>query len=149
RQKRQKHTNTDAAAKAPGRLSMLHARRLRPLVAFFAVLTALVLVASDADARAGKGGSLGSRGARSFSTTPPTATAPAGGSSLQRTTAQPGHTGAASPGLFGGYFNRPGLFGGLLAGFLGAGLLLQIVLVVFVARLIWGWWQRRQTPAYA
>jgi len=150
---------------------MLHARRLRPLVAFFAILTALVLVASDADARAGRAGSLGSRGARSFSTTPPTATAPTGGSSLQRTTAQPGQTGAASPGLFGGYFNRPGLFGGLLGGFLGAGLLglllghglfggmggiasvfgliLQIVLVVFVARLIWGWWQRRQTPAYA
>jgi predicted lipid-binding transport protein (Tim44 family) len=29
------------------------------------------------------------------------------------------------------------------------GLLLQIALVVFVARLIWGWWQRRQMPAYA
>jgi predicted lipid-binding transport protein (Tim44 family) len=86
--------------------------------------------------------------------------------------AQPGPTtGVRSPGLFGGYFNRPGLFGGLLGGFLGAGLLgllfghglfggmggfasifgllLQIILVVLVARLIWGWWQRRQTPAYA
>jgi predicted lipid-binding transport protein (Tim44 family) len=150
---------------------MLHARRLRPLVAFFAILTALILVASDADARAGRGISLGSRGARSFTTTPPTATAPGGGSSLQRTMAQPGQPRVASPGLFGGYFNRPGLFGGLLGGFLGAGLLglllghglfggmggiasvlgllLQIVLVVFVARLIWGWWQRRQMPAYA
>jgi len=140
-------------------------------MAFFAILTALILVASDADARAGRGISLGSRGTRSFTTTPPTATAPAGGSSLQRTMAQPGQTGVASPGLFGGYFNRPGLFGGLLGGFLGAGLLglllghglfggmggiasvfgllLQIVLVIFVARLIWGWWQRRQMPAYA
>jgi predicted lipid-binding transport protein (Tim44 family) len=85
--------------------------------------------------------------------------------------AQPGQPRAASPGLFGGYFQRPGLFGGLLGGFLGAGLLglllghglfggmggiasvfgllLQIVLVIFVARLIWGWWQRRQMPAYA
>jgi predicted lipid-binding transport protein (Tim44 family) len=73
--------------------------------------------------------------------------------------------------LFGGAFNRPGLFGGLLGGFLGAGLLgllfghgllggmggiasifgllLQIALVVIVARLIWRWWQRRQMPAYA
>jgi predicted lipid-binding transport protein (Tim44 family) len=150
---------------------MMHVRRFRPVVALFAILTALVLVASDADARAGRGGSLGSRGTRTFSTTPPTTTAPTGGGTLQRTTAQPGPTGVRSPGLFGGYFNRPGLFGGLLGGFLGAGLLgllfghglfggmggiasvfgllLQIVLVVFVARLIWGWWQRRQAPAYA
>jgi predicted lipid-binding transport protein (Tim44 family) len=151
---------------------MMHARRFRPLVALFAILTALVLVASDADARAGRGGSLGSRGTKSFTTAPPTTTAPGGGTTLQRTTAQPSPTtGARSPGLFGGAFNRPGLFGGLLGGFLGAGLLgllfghglfggmggiasifgllLQIALVVIVARLIWGWWQRRQTPAYA
>jgi predicted lipid-binding transport protein (Tim44 family) len=151
---------------------MMHVRRFRPVLALLAMLTAAVLIASDADARAGRGISLGSRGTRSFTTTPPTATAPTGGSSLNRTMAQPGPTGGVrSPGLFGGYFNRPGLFGGLLGGFLGAGLLglllghglfggmggiasvfgllLQIVLVVFVARLIWGWWQRRQTPAYA
>jgi predicted lipid-binding transport protein (Tim44 family) len=142
------------------------------VVALFAILTALVLVATDADARAGRGGSLGSRGTRSFTTAPPTATAPGGGTPLQRTTAQPSPTtGVRSPGLFGGFFNRPGLFGGLLGGFLGAGLLgllfghglfggmggiasvfgllLQIALVVIVARLIWGWWQRRQMPAYA
>jgi predicted lipid-binding transport protein (Tim44 family) len=151
---------------------MMHVRRFRPLLALFAILTALVLVATDADARAGRGGSLGSRGTKSFTTAPPTATAPGGGTTLQRTTAQPGPTtGVASPGLFGGAFNRPGLFGGLLGGFLGAGLLgllfghglfggmggiasifgllLQIALVVLVARLIWGWWQRRQMPAYA
>jgi len=150
---------------------MMYVRRFRPVVALFAILTALVLLATDADARAGRGVSMGSRGARSFTTTAPTPTAPAGGSSLNRTMAQPGPTGVTSPGLFGGYFNRPGLFGGLLGGFLGAGLLgllfghglfggmgglasvfgllFQIVLVVLVARLIWGWWQRRQTPAYA
>jgi predicted lipid-binding transport protein (Tim44 family) len=150
---------------------MMHVRRFRPVVVLFAILTALVLVASDADARAGRGISVGSRGARSFTTTAPTATAPNGGTSLNRTMAQPGSTGVASRGLFGGYFNRPGLFGGLLGGFLGAGLLgllfghglfggmgglasvfgllLQIMLVVIVARLIWGWWQRRQMPAYA
>src|SRR5262249_49216875 len=171
-QKRQKITNIGSATKAPGRLAMMHVRRSRPLLALFAILTALVLVASDADARAGRGGSLGSRGTKSLTTAPPTATAPGGGTALQRTTAQPGPTtGAHSPGLFGGAFNRPGLFGGLLGGFLGAGLLgllfghglfggmgsiasifgllLQIALVVIVARLIWGWWQRRQTPAYA
>ncbi len=71
----------------------------------------------------------------------------------------------------GGFFNRPGLLGGLAAGFLGAGLfglllghgfmgglagiasfiglLLQISLVVIVATLAWRWWQRRSQPASA
>ena len=42
-----------------------------------------------------------------------------------------------------------GLLGGLsgLAGFLG--LLIQVALVVVVARLLWTWWQRRQQPGYA
>jgi predicted lipid-binding transport protein (Tim44 family) len=70
------------------------------------------------------------------------------------------------PGLLGG-----GLFGGIAAGFLGAGLfglllgkelfggmagfasiiglLLQVMLVVIVARLIFAWWQRRNMPAPA
>ena len=119
---------------------MIHVRRFRPMLALFAILTALVLVASDADARAGRGGSLGSRGTKSFTTAPPTTTAPGGGTTLQRTTAQPSPTsGVRSPGLFGG-------MGGIASVF---GLLLQIALVVIVARLIWGWWQRRQMPAYA
>jgi len=90
---------------------------------------------------------------------------------------QPGNAAAvgqtARPGLFGGGLFGGGLFGGLAAGFLGAGLfgllfgqglfggmtgfasiiglLLQIVLVVIVARLIFAWWQRRRNPipAYA
>jgi predicted lipid-binding transport protein (Tim44 family) len=76
---------------------------------------------------------------------------------------------ASGPGFFGGR----GLFGGIAAGFLGAGLfgllfgngffggmagfasiiglLLQVMLVVIVARLIFAWWQRRNmsAPAYA
>ena len=78
-------------------------------------------------------------------------------------TARPGFSAAA---LFGG-----GLLGGLAAGFIGAGLfgmlfghgfmggmggfasilglLLQIGLVVIVARLAWAWWQRRNQPAMA
>jgi predicted lipid-binding transport protein (Tim44 family) len=77
--------------------------------------------------------------------------------------------------MSGGYFNRPGggLLRGLAAGFLGAGLfgllfggglfsglggfssllglLLQIVLIVFLARWAMSWWQRRNLsqPAYA
>jgi predicted lipid-binding transport protein (Tim44 family) len=71
----------------------------------------------------------------------------------------------------GGFFNRPGMLGGLAAGFLGAGLigmlfghgllggisgmasvlglLLQIGLVAIVGALIWSWWQRRNAPAVA
>jgi predicted lipid-binding transport protein (Tim44 family) len=90
---------------------------------------------------------------------------------MQRTLTQPGKPGtvgqtAPRPGLFGG-----GLLGGLAGGFLGAGLfgllfghgvfggmggfasllglMLQIGLVVIVARLLFAWWQRRSQPAYA
>jgi predicted lipid-binding transport protein (Tim44 family) len=77
----------------------------------------------------------------------------------------------ARPGLFGGRGFGGGLLGGIAAGFLGAGLfgllfgqglfggmagfasiiglLLQVVLVVIVARLIFAWWQRRNAPAPA
>ncbi len=78
---------------------------------------------------------------------------------------------ASRPGLLGGGLFGGGLLGGLAAGFIGAGLfgmlfghgmfggmggfasilglVLQIVLIVIVARLIMGWWQRRNAPAYA
>jgi predicted lipid-binding transport protein (Tim44 family) len=146
--------------------------RHRWLIALAAIATALVLVAADAHARAGGGFSGGSRGLRTFSPPPSTSTAPNNAAPIQRTITQPGGATAtglgsgARPGLFGG-----GLFGGLAAGFLGAGLfgmlfghglfggmggfasiiglLLQVVLVVIVARLIFAWWQRRNMPAYA
>ena len=88
---------------------------------------------------------------------------------MQRSATQP--SGAGRSARPGGLFNRPGglfgggLLGGLAAGFLGAGLfgllfgsglfgglggfasilglLIQVALVVIVARLIWSWWQRR------
>src|SRR5450830_218666 len=145
--------------------------RHRFLIALAAIATALVLVAADAHARAGGGFSSGSRGFRTFSAPPSTSTAPNSAAPIQRTITQPGGASAAGqaatrPGLFGG-----GLFGGLAAGFLGAGLfgmlfghglfggmggfasiiglLLQIALVVIVARLLFAWWQRRNMPAPA
>ena len=146
--------------------------RHRVIIAIAAIVAALVLVAADANARAGGGFSSGSRGARTFSAPPATQTAPNAVAPMQRTLTQPGtKTGivgqaATRPGLFGG-----GLLGGLAAGFLGAGLfgllfghgffggmaglasviglLLQIVLVVVVARLLFAWWQRRNAPAPA
>ncbi|MBS0248482.1 MAG: TIM44-like domain-containing protein [Proteobacteria bacterium] len=150
-------------------------KRYRWLIAFAAIATIFTLVAADhADARAGRGFSSGSRGARTFSAPAATPTAPRAAQPLQRSTTQPSTaaTGtaaagqAARPGLFGG-----GLLGGLAAGFLGAGLfgmlfghgflggmggfasflglILQVVLVIVVARLAFAWWQRRNQPAYA
>ena len=152
---------------------MIRHRCLRPLIGALAVIATLALVTADADARAGGGSSFGSRGTRSYSAPPPTSTAPTTAAPLQRSQAQPSNP-SASGNLFnrpGGLFNRPGLLGGLAAGFLGAGLLgmlfgnglfgglgglasiigllLQVGLVIVVARLAWSWWQRRNAPAFA
>lgn len=143
---------------------------------FLAVVATLFLLVHDADARGGKGGSLGSRGSRTYSAPPVTTTAPTA-APLQRTITQPGSAVAARPGAPaaaaapGGMFSRPGLLGGLAAGFLGAGLigmlmgngfmgglaglasifglLIQVGLVVIVGVLLWRWWQRRSEPAVA
>ena len=146
--------------------------RNRWLITLGAIATAFVLVSADAQARVGGGFSGGSRGTRTFSAPPATPTAPTA-APIQRSITQPGNAAPIGqtgmrPGLFGG-----GLFGGLAAGFLGAGLfgllfghgffggmagfasiiglLLQVVLVVIVARLVFAWWQRRNmpVPAYA
>jgi len=145
--------------------------RHRFVIAIAAIAAAFVLVAADAHARAGGGSSGGSRGTRTFSAPPSTQTAPNAATPMQRTMTQPGKARtvgqtAARPGLFGG-----GLLGGLAAGFLGAGLfgllfghglfggmggfasvlglMLQIGLVIIVARLLFVWWQRRNAPAPA
>src|ERR1019366_1815401 len=129
--------------------------RHRFLIALAAIATALVLVAADAHARAGGGFSSGSRGFRTFSAPPSTSTAPNSAAPIQRTITQPG--GASAGGLAAGFLGA-GLFGmlfghGLFGGMVGfasiIGLLLQVVLVVIVARLIFAWWQRRNMPAAA
>jgi predicted lipid-binding transport protein (Tim44 family) len=99
---------------------------------------------------------------------------------MNRTFTQPGSPAVAAPAAAGaaakgGFFNRPGMMGGMLGGlamgFLGAGLfgmltggglfsglgslssiiglLLQVGLIIIVVRLAMSWWQRRQTPASA
>ncbi len=148
--------------------------RHRWMIALAAIVTSLVLVAADANARVGGGTSSGSRGMKTFSAPPSTQTAPNTAAPIQRSMTQPGGgastvgQAAARPGLFGG-----GMWGGLAAGFLGAGLfgmlfghgmfggmggfasifglLLQVVLVIVAARLAFAWWQRRKNPepAYA
>src|SRR5947199_1253506 len=144
--------------------------RNRWLIALGAVAMVFVLVSADAHARVGGGFSGGSRGTRTFSAPPATPTAPSA-APIERSITQPGNAAPIGqtgmrPGLFGG-----GLFGGLAGGFLGAGLfgllfghgffggmggfasllglILQIALIVIVARLLFTWWQRRTEPAYA
>src|SRR6266540_399653 len=150
--------------------------RSRPLLALCALVAVLAFAVTDADARAGRGGSFGSRGSQTFSAPPSTATSPSA-RPIERSMTQPGQPGStlaqrppvSSP--VGGFLNRPGFLGGLFAGFLGAGLLgmlfghgltgglggfasmlglmLQIGIVVIIGYLLWTWWQRRSQPALA
>jgi predicted lipid-binding transport protein (Tim44 family) len=152
--------------------------RFRPLLALCAVAAVLAFTSGDADARAGRGFSFGSRGGQTFSAPPSTTTAPSA-RPIERSMTQPGgqpggsfaQRPATSSPIGGGFLNRPGFLGGLFAGFLGAGLLgmlfghgflgglggiasllglmLQIGLVVIVGYLLWTWWQRRNQPALA
>jgi predicted lipid-binding transport protein (Tim44 family) len=143
-------------------------------VAAAAILLAATLGLGDAYARAGGGGSFGSRGSRSFSMPSATPTAPRvspfdrgpGASTLNPGLQRPGM--GRPGGFFGGGFGR-GFMGGLLgAGLLGLlfghglfgglggivsmlGLLLQIGLIVLVVSLAIGWFRRRHQPqpAYA
>jgi len=150
----------------------MNSRQFRPWAIIVVLLAAVSFMATGVDARVGGGGS---RGMRTAAPPPVTRTAPNTAAPLQRTITQPGTSGAvgrtAPTPAAGGFFGRPGFLGGLAAGFLGAGLfgmlfghglfsglggfasifglLLQIVIVVVVARLIWNWWQRRNQPAYA
>jgi predicted lipid-binding transport protein (Tim44 family) len=153
---------------------MKFTQRARGIVKTIAVVLSLALpliaVASSADARVGGGLSSGSRGGRTFSAPPSTTTAPNAAQPFNRTITQPTSPGLGAP-AGGGFFNRPGMLGGLAAGFLGAGLLgmlfgggmfgglgglssiigliLQIGLIIIVVRLAMSWWQRRHETASA
>jgi predicted lipid-binding transport protein (Tim44 family) len=145
---------------------------LQAMAIVLSLAVPMMAAISSADARVGGGISSGSRGARTFSAPPSTSTAPGTAQPFNRTITQPGSPGLGAPAATGGgFFNRPGLLGGLAAGFLGAGLLgmlfgggmfsglgglssilgliLQLGLILIVVRLAMSWWQRRHTPAYA
>lgn len=135
-----------------------------------ALAALLALAPALAEARMGGGGSFGSRGSRSWSAPPSTRTMPGQASPFERSVTPRPSPGLAGPtsqqGAFGGSFGR-GLLGGLAGGLLGAGLfglltghgflggmggfmsiiglLLQIALIVFLARLAFNWWTRRNT----
>jgi predicted lipid-binding transport protein (Tim44 family) len=151
-------------------------KTLRVLVAAVALVGAVALVASDADARIGGGFSSGSRGTRTFSAPAATPTAPSG-SMMQRSTTQPSVNNPGFTPSTGGFFGRPGffgggLFGGLMGGFLGAGLfgllfghglfgglgggifsflglIFQVGLIALIGMFVWRYFQRRNEPAFA
>jgi predicted lipid-binding transport protein (Tim44 family) len=142
---------------------------IRVIAVALSLALPLIAAASSADARIGGGISSGSRGSRTFSAPPSTSTAPNVAQPFNRTIT-PSSPGLGAP-AGGGFFSRPGLLGGLAAGFLGAGLLgmlfgggmfggigglssiigliLQIGLIIFVVRLAMSWWQRRNQTAAA
>src|SRR5262245_14960114 len=147
-------------------------RKIYRALAVVAIVAATTgFLASGADARIGAGSSLGSRGSRTFSAPPPTSTMPSA-SPLERSTPQPNFANPR-PGFApsGGFFGRSGFWGGLAAGFLGAGLfgllfghgfmgglggivsflglIFQLGLVALIAMFLWRWFQRRNEPAYA
>jgi predicted lipid-binding transport protein (Tim44 family) len=147
--------------------------RHRVVTAFVAVAAAFFLFTADAYARPLGGFSAGSRGMRTYSAPPSTATAPTA-APIQRSLTQPSNPGIARPTASSGLFGGRGSLGGLAAGFLGAGLfgllfgyglfggmagffsifglLLQVLLIIVVARLVFAWWQRRNlaaAPSYA
>jgi len=159
---------------------MMRHRWLIALAAIATVLTFAAADYADARAGRGfSSGSRGFRtfAAPPVTRTAPTAAQPIQRSTTQAprtgaagTATRPGLLGGS---LFGGSLFGGGLLGGLAAGFLGAGLfgmlfghgflggmggfasllglIIQVVLVIWVARLAFAWWQRRngQAPAYA
>src|SRR5215471_3193448 len=160
-----------AVAAAFGRIFMFR-KLYRALTAVAIVAATTGFLVAGADARVGGGFSSGSRGSRTFSAPPSTSTMPSA-SPMQRSTTQPDvanpRPGFAPGGLFG--FGRSGFWGGLAAGFLGAGLfgllfghgfmggvgglvsflglIFQLGLIALIAMFLWRWFQRRNEPAYA
>src|SRR6516164_9202980 len=142
--------------------------RHRVVTALVAIAAAFLLFTADAHARPLGGFSAGSRGMRTYSAPPSTATAPSA-APIRRSMTQPSNAGLAQNAPGAGLFGGRGLLGGLAAGFIGAGLfgllfgyglfggmagfasifglLLQVLLTFIVARLIFAWWQRRNLAA--
>ena len=147
---------------------MFRRRFLIALAAFAAVLVLVAVMpvpgwAAGPRAAAGHCGPSPHRQLRARRRIPPrrsseSVTQPSQAGTVGQASARPGFFGSGllgglaagfiGAGLFGLLFGH-GLFGGM-AGFASIlGLVLQVVLIVIVARLLFAWWQRRNTPAPA
>jgi predicted lipid-binding transport protein (Tim44 family) len=93
--------------------------RGRRSVALLVLAAALTVAAPIVEARPGGGGSMGSRGSRTYTAPSATPTAPGGATTMQRSQTAPS-PGMTNPGM---QANRPRFGGGFMAGLLGAGLL--------------------------
>lgn len=140
-------------------------------LAFASLLALLIALAPElAAARAGRGGSMGSRGTHTYTAPPVTRTAPGTAAPMQRSATPRPSPGAAAAaparsGLFGGF--GAGLLGGLIGVGLGGllfggslfggisglggmiGLLLQIAIIFFVVRWLLRRFMPRREPALA
>jgi predicted lipid-binding transport protein (Tim44 family) len=139
-------------------------------MAALGVASALAIVAADyAEARAGRGGSWGSRGSRTFSAPPATNTAPKQAAPVEKSITQPGKATtnaqgaqaaapAAQASRFGGM--RGLLMGGLIAAGLASifgvgalasilGFMLQFALIAGIAWLVISLLRNRMQPAAA
>lgn len=139
----------------------------------FVLAASLALAPTLVDAAAGSATSSGSRGTRTYSAPPPTATAPSTAAPMQRS-ATPQAAPNRAPGMApapaaGGFFSRSPFMSGLLGGVIGAGIggmlfgggffhgisgfggflgfLIQVVIVVLIARWLYTRFVRR--PAMA
>ncbi|GJD42437.1 hypothetical protein AFCDBAGC_0273 [Methylobacterium cerastii] len=148
--------------------------RRKRAATFLALAAALTVAAPAVEARPGGGGSMGSRGSRTFNAPSATTTAPTA-APMQRTQTQPtpgmNNPGMSNPGMqapaarprFGGGFMAGLLGAGLLGALLGGGffgglggiasmlgLLLQVGLVVLLVSFAVRWFRRRNgEPATA
>jgi predicted lipid-binding transport protein (Tim44 family) len=144
--------------------------RIRSLTAGFIVL-ALALAPALAEARAGGGSSMGSRGSMTYSAPPSTSTAPYSAAPMQRSMtpnyapspgySSPAYQGAPRSGFMsglmggligagiGGLLFGHGFMGGGMGGFGFIGLLLQIFLVVWLGRFLFRMFMGGRRPAMA
>ncbi len=145
---------------------MFASKGFRLTALFASLLMAFSMVAVDT-AEARRGGSFGSRGARTEFSVPATKTSPNATTGVQRTmtdgttrNATTGAAAAARPSLFGGFggallggFLFSGLFGMLFGyGFGGFGGMLALLVQLVLVALVVGWFMRRrqqQRPAMA
>jgi predicted lipid-binding transport protein (Tim44 family) len=131
-----------------------------------ALASGLAIIAADnADARSGSGGSIGSRGTKTYAAPPSTQTAP-NAAPIEKSmtqkgvgqTAQPGAAAAAQPSRFGGW--RGLLMGGLIAAGLASifgfgalasvlGFVLQFALIAAIVYLVVAFVRSRSQPALA
>ena len=92
---------------------------------FFAALFALTVALAPglADARAGSGSSMGSRGSMTFTAPPSTRTAPSGGLPMERTFTAPSAPFSSPYGNQPNYAPRSSFGGGFIGGLIGGGIL--------------------------